>query len=139
MSNESIESLRQAYMKENANIPEDCPLADQVSDYAFGELGAEEAGKVKEHLKACRFCIDLYMDIKVSEEDAEQAKDQKVEVLPGLQKAINKGKKPEASIWHKLGDAISDFLTGGFDFRQVATFATVVMVMVIGIYLPGCP
>jgi len=135
MSDELIESLRQAYMQDNDNIPDECSMADQVTDYAFGELNAEDAKKVKEHLKSCRYCLDLYMDIKMAEEEAEQAKDEKVEVLPGLQKAIDKGKKPAVSPWQKIGDAISDLFGGGFAFRPVATFAAVVLVMVMGFYI----
>jgi hypothetical protein len=135
MSDELIESLRQAYMKEKDNISDECSMADLVMDYAFGELDTDEAEKVREHLKACRSCLDLYIDLKVSEEKAEQAKDQGVEVLPGLQKAINKGKKPVVSPWQKISDAISDFFGAGFSFRPVATFATVFMVMVLGFYI----
>ena len=135
MSEEFIESLRQAYMKDNDNTPDECSMADQVMDYAMDELGSEEAEKVKEHLKSCRYCLDLYMDIKVSEEEAEQAKDQKVEVLPGLQKAIDKGKKPAVSPWQKISDAISDFFGTGLSFRPLATFAAVLMVMVLGFYI----
>ncbi len=58
-----------------------------------------------------------------------------MEVLPGLQKAINKGKKPAVSPWQKISDAISDFFGGGFGFRPVATFAAVAMVMVLGFYM----
>jgi hypothetical protein len=135
MSDEIIDSLKQAFMKDANNTPDECPMADQVTDYAFGELNAEEAKKVKEHLKSCRYCLDLYMDIKMAEEEAEQAKDEKVEVLPGLQKAIDKEKKPAVSTWQKIGDAISDFFGGGFGFRPVATFAAVVLVMVMGFYI----
>ena len=59
----------------------------------------------------------------------------KVEVLPGLQKAIDKGKKPVISPWQKISDAISDFFGAGFGFRPVATFAAVVMVIVLGFYI----
>ncbi|GAB6906665.1 hypothetical protein DESC_40091 [Desulfosarcina cetonica] len=135
MSDEFIESLRQAYMQDNDNIPDECPMADRVTDYAFGELGTEDTEKVREHLKSCRHCLDLYMDIKVSEEEAEQTNDQKVEVLPGLQKVIDKGKKPAVSPWQKISDAISSFFGDGFGFKPVATFAAIVLVMVIGFYV----
>ena len=135
MSDETIEGLKQAYMKHKDNSPEECSMADRIPEYAFGELGAEESNNIKEHLKTCHSCLDLYMDIKMAEEDAEQAKDEKVEVLPGLQKAIDKGKQPALSPWQKISDAISDFFGGGFGFRPVATFAAVVMVMVLGFYM----
>ena len=77
MSDETIEGLRQAYMKHKDNSPDECSMADRISDYAFGELDAEESDSVKEHLKSCRSCLDLYMDIKMAEEEADQAKDEK--------------------------------------------------------------
>ena len=135
MPDETIDSLKKAFMKETTNIPDECPMADHVSDYAFGELGPDESSEIKEHLKSCRSCLDLYMDIKMAEEEAEQAKNEKVEVLPGLQKAIDKGQKPAISSWQKINDAISDFFGGGFAFRPVATFAAVVLVMVLGFYI----
>jgi hypothetical protein len=135
MTDETIEGLKQAYMKHKDNSPDECSMADQISEYAFGELGAEESNNIKEHLKTCHSCLDLYMDIKMAEEEAEQAKDEKVEVLPGLQKAIDKGKKPAVSPWQKISDAIEDFFGGGFGFRPVATFAAVLMVMVLGFYI----
>ena len=135
MSDELVESLRQAYMQDKDNIPDECSMADLVIDYAFGELDAEEGEKVRAHLKTCRHCLDLYMDLKVSEEEAEQAKDQAIEILPGLQKAIDKGKKPTVSPWQKISDAISDFFGAGFGFKPVATFAAVLMVMVLGFYI----
>jgi len=135
MSDKTIESLRQAYMQDNDNNPDECSMADQVTDYAFGELDIEDAEKVREHLKSCRSCLDLYMDIKVSEEEADQAKDKNVNVLPGLQKAIDKRKAPSVSPWQKIRDAISDFFGAGFSFRPVATFAAVLMVMVLGFYI----
>jgi len=135
MSDEFIESLRQAYMSDKENNPDECSMADQVTDFAFGELDAENAEKVREHLKSCRSCLDMYMDIKMAEEEAEQAKDEKVEVIPGLQKAIDKGKKPAVSPWQKISEAITDFFGGGVGFKPVATFAAVVLVMVMGFYI----
>lgn len=135
MSDELIESLRQAYMNDKDNNPDACSMADQVTDYAFGELEDEDADKVREHLKSCRSCLDMYMDIKMAEEDARIAKGEKVEVLSGLQKAIDRGKKPAVSPWQKITSAMSDFFGGGFAFRPVATFAAVVLVMVLGLYM----
>ena len=76
MSDEIIDSLKQAFMKEANNTPDECPMADQVSDYAFGELGPDDSSEVQEHLKSCRSCLDMYMDIKMAEEEAEQVKHQ---------------------------------------------------------------
>ena len=135
MSDKIMDSLRQAFMKDKENIVDECHMVDQISAYAFGELGPEESGKVKDHLHTCRHCLDLYMDIRMAEEDAKIAKGEKVEVLPKLQSAIDRGKKPAASPLQKIGAAISDFFGNGFSFKPVAAFATVVLLILGGIYV----
>jgi len=137
MSDKIMDSLRQAFMKDKENIADECHMADQISAYAFGELGPEESGKVKDHLLTCRYCLDLYMDIRMAEKDAKIAKGEKVEVLPKLQSAIDRGKKPVASPFQKIGAAISDFFGKGFSFKPVAAFATVVLLILGGIYVLG--
>ena len=69
MPDKTMDSLRKAFMKDKDNIPDDCPMAEQVAAYAFGDLGPKEAKKVKDHLTTCRYCLDLYMDIGMAEED----------------------------------------------------------------------
>lgn len=132
MSDKIMDSLRKAFMKDKENIVDECPMADKTSAYAFGELGPEESGKVKDHLNSCRYCLDLYMDIRMAEEDA---KDEKVEVLPGLQSAIDRGKKPAASPLQKIGVTISDLFGKGFSIKPVAAFATVVLLIIGGVYV----
>lgn len=135
MSDKIMDTLKQAFMKDKENIVDECPMADQISTYAFGELGPEESGKVKDHLNSCRHCLDLYMDIRMAEEDAKNVKDEKVEVLPGLQSAIDRGKKPAASPLQKIGATISDFFGKRFSIKPVAAFATVVLLIIGGVYV----
>ena len=135
MSDKIMDSLRQAFMKDKENIVDECHMVDQTSAYALGELSPEESGKVKDHLHTCRHCLDLYMDIRMAEEDAKIAKGEKVEVLPRLQSAIDRGKKPAASPLQKIGAAISDFFGNGFSLKPVAAFATVVLLILGGIYV----
>lgn len=132
MSDKTMDSLKQAFMKDKENIVDACPMADQTSAYAFGELGPEESDKVKDHLKTCRYCLDLFMDIRIAEENA---KDEKVEVLPELQNAIDRGKKPVGSPFQKIGAAISDFFGKGFTLKPFVAFATVILLILGGIYV----
>ncbi len=131
MPDETIESLKQAFMKDKDNISNECPMADQISEFAFGELGSQESKEAEEHLKSCRSCLDLFMDIRMAEDDAVQVKNERVEILPGLKRAIDKGKRPSVSIWQK----ISEMFSGGFTLKPIATFATVAMVMILGFYM----
>ncbi len=66
MTDETIEGLRQAYMKHKDNSPDECSMADRIPEYTFGELSPDESSGIKEHLKSCRSCLDLYMDIKMA-------------------------------------------------------------------------
>ena len=135
MPDYDLDSLGKAFMKEKDNMPEDCPMADKIPEYAFGELDSEEERKVREHIKTCRYCLDMYMDIRLAEEDAEKTKDEPVEVLPGLQKAIDKGKEPQVSLMDKIREAMSDFFGQGFGFRPVTALATVALLVFVGIYV----
>ena len=101
MPDKTMDSLKQAFMKENKNKADDCPMAEQISAYAFGELGPEQSRKVKEHLASCRYCLDMYLDIRVAQEEADSLTGQKPHVLPGLQEAIDKGKKPSVSFFNQ--------------------------------------
>jgi hypothetical protein len=135
MSDEMMDNLKQAFMKDKDKSFDECPVADLISNYAFGELSPENIKRVEEHLRSCRSCLDLYMDIKLAEEDAYSLKKEKVEVLPGLQQAIKKKRRPKASPLSKIIDSISEFFSGGFGLKPVATFATIAMIMFMGIYV----
>ena len=135
MIDENLEDLKKAFMSDKTNSEEPCSMADQVTDYAFGELNTDEGLKVREHIQTCRHCLELYMDIRLAEEETNQVQNEKVEVLPGLQKAIDKSKKPEASFLGKLGNLISGFFAGGINFKPVAVFATLFIVLSVGIYM----
>jgi len=119
MPDEMMDSLRKAFMKDKKNAIDECPMADKATDYAFGELGPDETETVKKHIHTCRHCLDLVMDIKMAEEEAESMKDQNVEVLPGLQKAIDSVKSTTSPIFHKIGDAISGYISKGLDLFSI--------------------
>jgi hypothetical protein len=108
MIEENFEGLKKAFMENKTNPDDPCPMADQVTDYVFCELDAEEGLKVRQHIHTCRQCLELYMDIRLAEEESQ--KSNKVEVLPGLQKAIDKSKRPKVSTLGKGGKMISDVL-----------------------------
>jgi len=135
MNDEQMENLRRAFMKENQKADEPCPMSEQAMAYAFGELDPDEADKVEEHIHTCRHCLDLVMDIKLAEQEAEELKDIKAEVLPGLQKAIDKTGAPRDSILSKIGQAIGDFFFRGQGLKPVPAFATVAILIVAGVLM----
>ena len=134
MADEMMDSLRQAFMKDKEQSGDECPMAEQTTAYAFGELGEEESQKAKEHLHSCRSCLDLFMEIKMAEEEAGSAEGQKAEVLPGLQKAIDRKKQPSESFWQKIRGSISGLFSGS-SLKPVAAFAVAVLVIGVGIYI----
>lgn len=102
MIDDDLEGLKKAFMSDKTSTNDECPRADMVSAYAFGELNTEEGLKVREHIQTCRQCLELYMDIRLAEEETKKFQNEKVEVLPGLQKAIDRSKKPEVPLWAGL-------------------------------------
>jgi hypothetical protein len=133
MIEENFEGLKKAFMENKTNADDPCPMADHVTDYAFGELDAEEGLKVRQHIQTCRQCLELYMDIRLAEEESQ--KSNKVEVLPGLQKAIDKSKKPKVSPLGKVGKMISDVFAGGINFKPVAVLASLALIIFVGIFV----
>jgi hypothetical protein len=135
MPDKTIESLKEAFMKDKENIPDDCEMADKVTAFAFGELNAEESQKIREHMHTCRYCLDMYMDIRMAEQEATEEKSESVEVLPGLEKAINRGKTPEPPLVSIMAPAISKFFSGGFVPKPIVAFASIVLVCAAGFYI----
>jgi hypothetical protein len=135
MTDETIEGLKQAYMKHKDNSPDECSMADRISDYAFGELGAEESDSIKEHLKSCHSCLDLYMDIKMAEEEAEQTKMKRLRCYPDCRRPLIK----ERSLpYHPGRKSVTPFLT--FSVADSVSvrwrpLPLLLMVMVLGFYI----
>jgi hypothetical protein len=134
MSDETIKSLRQAFMKERRGNQEECPMADKVSEYAFGDLDPDNNQKIQEHLKSCQYCLDLYMDIKMSEAEASPIEEEHLKDLPGFQKLLETKKSRTSSFFQKFRGVMTDFFNQGFSLKPIAAFASVFLVVVIGIY-----
>jgi hypothetical protein len=134
LARETCDELR-AGMKDKEKMPDDCPMSDLVISHAMGELGPGDTKKAKEHLTTCRYCLDLYMDIRSAEEETTAGKDEKVEVLRGLQEAIKKDKPQTVSSWQKISEAISGLFGGGSFLKPVETFATILLVILVGVYV----
>ena len=139
MTDKRIESLRQAFMKENEPPAGECPMGDQATAYAFGELSTDEAKKVEAHIHTCRHCLDLVMEIRMADEEAAALQAQEVPVLPGLQQAINKGKEPKDSPFTRIVSAISDFFANAAQFKPVPALATMAIIIVAGVLMFRSP
>ncbi|MGD8210672.1 MAG: pilus assembly protein PilP [Desulfobacterales bacterium] len=88
ISDEFMNSLRDAYNVEINPGAEECPMSEISISYAAQELDIEAHQNFRYHLHTCRFCLDLVLDVKVAEAESEAKDGQPSKVLPALSKAI---------------------------------------------------
>ena len=88
ISDEFMNSLRDAYNVEVNPGAQECPMAEISISYAAQELDTEEHQNFRDHLHTCRFCLDLVLDVKVAEAESEAKDGQPSQVLPALSKSI---------------------------------------------------
>ena len=63
---------RQAF-QEPANAGPGCPEPEQVIGAALQELAAAEHRQIQDHLLTCRDCLELYLDVRSAQAEAEPA------------------------------------------------------------------
>jgi type IV pilus assembly protein PilP len=88
ISDELMNSLRDAYNVEINPAAEECPMSEISISYAAQELDTEEYQNFRDHLHTCRFCLDLVLNVQVAEAESEAKDGQPSKVLPALSKAI---------------------------------------------------
>ena len=88
ISDELMNSLRDAYNVEINPGAEECPMSEISISYAAQELDTEEYQNFRDHLHTCRFCLDLVLDVLVAEAESEAKDGQPSKVLPALSEAI---------------------------------------------------
>lgn len=66
--------LRQSFQK--PGTPDHpCPEPEDVIACALGELTAAAERRVQDHLLSCRECLDLFLDIRLAQDEAERPED----------------------------------------------------------------
>jgi hypothetical protein len=63
---------RQAF-RETAKASPGCPEPEQVIGAALQELAAAEHQQIQDHLLTCRDCLELYLDVRSAQDEAEPA------------------------------------------------------------------
>jgi len=103
ISDELMNSLRDAYNVEINPAAEECPMSEISISYAAQELDTEEYQNFRDHLHTCRFCLDLVLDVQVAEAESEAKDGQPSKVLPALSKAIKNPRNSSQSNSHLKG------------------------------------
>jgi len=103
ISDELMNSLRDAYLVEKEAAAEECPMSETAISYAARELDPEEHQKFEDHLHTCRFCLDLVLDVRVAVVESTVKNDQPSKVFPALSKALRKQKNSAPSESHLRG------------------------------------
>ncbi len=103
ISDELMNSLRDAYKVEINPAAEECPMSEISISYAAQELDTEEHKNFRDHLHTCRFCLDLVLDVQVAEAESEAKDGQPSKVLPALSKAIKNPRNSSQSNSHLKG------------------------------------
>ena len=103
ISDEFMNSLRDAYNVEINPAAEECPMSEISISYAAQELDTEEYQNFRDHLHTCRFCLDLVLDVQVAEAESEAKDGQPSKVPPALSKAIKKPRNSSQSNSHLKG------------------------------------
>ena len=92
MPDKVLDSPEEAFVKDKDPSPNECEMAGKVSAFACGELGARESEKIREHMHTCRYCLDMYMDLRMADQQAAEENGTPGEGLPGLEKTRFRGK-----------------------------------------------
>ena len=135
-SEQLIENLRQSYSKGNDIIVDDCSMAETTLAYACGDLGSEQTHEIEKHINACKFCMDLVLDIRLAEGDARELGGKALKVLPDLSKAIHKPVDQTSilSFLRHLPVLISSFCSFLLSPKAMASLATASLVFIIIYY-----
>lgn len=76
----------------------DCTMSEMTIALALGEVVPEQRESVKQHVSSCRYCIDLFFDVRVADHDAAAVAEDSVSAPPAVSEAMEiKQKRAAAS------------------------------------------
>jgi hypothetical protein len=126
-----MESLKSTFRATRTETTEECPKVDLTIAYALGDPDLDEKSEIKEHIRTCRYCLDMFLDVRAAKSESQSLEGKKVDILPGLQGALEPD-TPPSSIWAKIRNIFS----GGtlLSPKPIAVFATACLVLFVLIY-----
>lgn len=66
----------------------DCPMSEMSIALALGEVAPEQRESVKHHVSSCRWCMDLFFDVRVADHDAAAVAEAPMSDHPAVSKAM---------------------------------------------------
>ena len=88
ISEEFIDSLRNAYTSDKEAGTEPCPMTETAIGYTGDELDAYERQKFHDHLSTCKSCLELVLDLYAAETESQENAGLSPKVLPALSNAL---------------------------------------------------
>ncbi len=79
-----------------------CPDSGLVIAYAFHELMGQERMEIQSHVRACSFCLNLVLDLRVAQDEARQDIRQPVDLMQFLSTVQKKHNLDAVSEWRHI-------------------------------------
>ena len=126
-----MESLKSTFRQTRTPATEECPMVDLTIDYALGDPDLDEKSEIKDHIQTCRYCLDMFLDVRAAKSESESLEGKKVDILPGLQTALEP-RTPKTSIWEKIRNIFSGETL--FSPKPIGILVAACLVLFVSIY-----
>ena len=127
---EVMRKLQAAYKASGRSPSSACPSPETVIAYALEELTPEGRTQVHAHLSECRDCLDLVLDLRAAQAEAQEAKQE-----------VKKRETVTAGIWDwltefvgRLRELVSNLLYFPRLIPAAVAVTVVLMVVCLGVY-----
>jgi hypothetical protein len=126
-----MDSLKSTFKKTRTPGTEECPMVDLTIDYALGDPDLDEQSEIKDHIQTCRYCLDMFLDVRAAKSQSESLEGKKVDILPGLQEVLKRD-KPSSPIWEKIRNIFSGETL--FSPKPIGILFAACLVLFVSIY-----
>ena len=126
-----MDSLKSSFRETRTPTTEECPRVDLTIAYALGDPDLDEKSEIKDHIQTCRYCLDMFLDVRSAKSESHRLEGKKVDILPGLQMALKRD-TPPSSIWDKIRNIFSGETL--FSPKPIAILVTACLVLFVSIY-----
>jgi hypothetical protein len=126
-----MDSLKSTFKETRTPGTEECPVVDLTIDYALGDADLDEQSEIKDHIQTCRYCLDMFLDVRAAKSESQKLEGKKVDILPGLQTALKRD-TPKSSIWDKIRNIFSGETL--FSPKPIGILVAACLVLFVSIY-----
>ncbi|MCK5230241.1 MAG: hypothetical protein KAR13_08250, partial [Desulfobulbaceae bacterium] len=110
--------LQKTYQAIKSDVTEKCAMSESAIAYAFHELDPVENKKMAKHLRKCRSCLDLVLDLRSADAEAQENQGKKPDLLPKLAEAIKS--QPSSALVNQIVEAFGRYIDITFQVFQLA-------------------